>query len=486
MNGSISPGDTYEKHDGRTAFFVDEMEIDRIRESKSSALNHVEQMIGSHGPALLRVYLNTTHSNFPIIEDGFFTDFFEGNKFNIDPALLAAIYALTLPWYARDLSTAESGRPDVAQLEDLAFRLFGESLSKPTLSTIQTGILLMQRPNVDSKTLNTQLVAAAYELGLHLDCTYWTSPASDKGLRKRLAWALFMQDKWCALIHGRPSAIVQSNWAVRTLTDDDFDDKTTIPEAQIPDEELDRGRELFKHMATLTEILSTLLDTFYTLQAMQEVDDAGPGGTRLILERAKPVQIRLKAWFAGLPNGLKMDNTMTGKPSSTGKSIPASLPPPHPIPPTNPTPIFSRLPPPLLLRHRNHPPPQHHPLPQPELDLQPLLHRHRPLPHPHLPLRRENAPHLRHGLREPTPPRTPRRLLVLPVARQLRPHRHLRQLVAGHRPLPGGSRLLPHPPGRVSLDAGRELSSSGVFELCGAESGEVEGLVEGVAEEAVD
>ena len=184
----------------------------------------------------------------------------------------------------------------------------------------------MQRPNVDSKTLNSQLVTAAYELGLHLDCTCWTLPASDKGLRKRLAWALFMQDKWCALIHGRPSAIVQSNWAVRTLTDDDFDDKTTVPEApHIPDEELERGRELFKHMASLTEILSTLLDTFYTLQAMQEVDDAGPSGTRLILERAKPVQIRLKAWFAGLPNSLKMDNTMTGKPSSTGNPFPPSL-----------------------------------------------------------------------------------------------------------------------------------------------------------------
>ena len=318
MNGNTSPGDMYEKHDGRTAFLVDQLEAERIRESKSTALEQVEQAVRSHGAALLRIYLNTTHSNFPMIEDDFFSDYFEGNIANLDPTLLAAIYALTLPWYARDAVEPGSIIPDGIRLEDLAFKLFGDSLSKPTLSTIQAGILLMQRPNVDSKTLNTQLVAAAYELGLHLDCTSWTSPAGDKGLRKRLAWALYMQDKWCALIHGRPSAIVQSNWAVRSLNDEDFDNKVMSSDADIPEEELERGWALFKHMASLTEILSTLLDTFYTLQAMQEVDDAGQGGTRLILERAKPVQIRLKAWFAGLPSNLKMDNTMTGKPSSTG------------------------------------------------------------------------------------------------------------------------------------------------------------------------
>ena len=69
-----------------------------------------------------------------------------------------------------------------------------------------------------------------------------------------------------------------------------------------------------------------MLDTFYTLQAMQDVDLAGVNGTRLILERAKPVQIRLKEWFTHLPTSLKMDDSLSGRPSSTGKHSPRVAP----------------------------------------------------------------------------------------------------------------------------------------------------------------
>ena len=79
---------------------------------------------------------------------------------------------------------------DLNQLEDMAFRLFESSLVHPNLPTIQAGLLLMQRSNIDSKFLNTQLVGAAFELGLHLDCSKWTVSPFERGLRKRLAWAL--------------------------------------------------------------------------------------------------------------------------------------------------------------------------------------------------------------------------------------------------------------------------------------------------------
>lgn len=316
-NSSLS-GDTYQKSDNRTAFLVDQLGAERSKGANLAALGAVERLVGSYGPLLLQSYLTTTHRNFPVIEEGFFSDYENGRRSNLDPALLAAIYCLTVPWLARDPQRALSPLPDIYQLEDLAFRLFAESLYKPTLSTIQAGILLLQKPNNDSKTLNGQLVGAAYELGLHLDCSTWSSNTAEKALRKRLAWALYMQDKWCSLIHGRPSAISTNNWAVKTLLDEDFGSFRIPSDTVTVDEEIARGRSLFREMVSLTEILSTVLDTFYTLRAMQEVEDAGQSGTRLILERAKPVQIRLKNWFAGLPGNLKMDNTMTGKPSSTG------------------------------------------------------------------------------------------------------------------------------------------------------------------------
>ena len=320
-NSNILLGDTYQKSDNRTAFLVDQLGAERSKAANMTALGLVERLVGSFGSLLIQSYLTTTHRNFPVVEEGFFSDYENGRKSNLDPALLAAIYALTIPWLARDTGRGPSQLPDVYQLEDLAFRLFGESLYKPTLSTIQAGILLLQKPNNDSKTLNSQLVGAAYELGLHLDCTTWSSNVAEKGLRKRLAWALYMQDKWCSLIYGRPSAISSNNWAVKALADEDFGSFRISSELLTADEERERGRALFKEMVSLTEILSTVLDTFYTLRAMQEVEDAQQSGTRLILERAKPVQIRLKEWFAGLPANLKIDSTMTGKPSSTGSTI---------------------------------------------------------------------------------------------------------------------------------------------------------------------
>ena len=316
--GAALPGDLYRKSDKRTSFLVDRFAAEGSKAAKVTALSALERLIGSCGPVLVQSYLSIIHRNFPILEDDFFSEYNSGSKFNIDPALLATVYLITVPLVARELSRSSSQLPDIYQLEDLAFRLFAESLYKPTLSTVQTGILLLQRPNNDSKTLNSQIVGAAYELGLHLDCTTWATSAIEKASRKRVAWALYMQDKWCSLIHGRPSVISKSNWAVRNLVDQDFVSSTMTYGAVVSEEEVDRGRALFKEMVNLTEILSTILDTFYTLKAMKEVDEAVQNGTRLILERAKPVQIRLKEWFAGLSPNLKMDSTMTGRPSSTG------------------------------------------------------------------------------------------------------------------------------------------------------------------------
>ncbi|MCJ1396991.1 Fungal specific transcription factor [Xylographa trunciseda] len=320
-NGNVPPGERYQKSDDRTAFLVDQNGMEGSKAANLTAQAALERLVGNYGPFLIQSYINIIHRNFPIVEEEFFMEYSYGRNFNLDPALLASMYLLTMPWLLRDISMSTSQLPDIYLLEDLAFRLFGESLYKPTLSTIQAGILLLQRPNNDSKTLNSQLVGAAYELGLHLDCTSWTSSPAEKGLRKRLAWALYMQDKWCSLIHGRPAVIYKSNWAVKGLVDEDFEPSKVHYEAVPLSEDATRGQALFREMVSLTEILSVVLDTFYTLKAMQEVEDAAQGGTRLILERAKPVQIKLKEWFAGLPGNLKMDSTMTGKPSSTGNSF---------------------------------------------------------------------------------------------------------------------------------------------------------------------
>lgn len=308
----------YQKPDPRNAFLVKKSEDDMQEDAESEALTLIESLIGAHGAFMIQSFRDNANRSFPIVEQPFFNAYNERQRSNLEPGLLAAMYIVAASSPIANFPSAHQLGIDLGQLEEIAFRWFENSLSKPTLSTIQTGILLMQRPTVDAKTLNSQLVSAAYELGLNLDCTPWALTDIERSLRKRLAWALYMQDKWCALVHGRPSLIPKTHWAVKDLVEADFlvDYEGVHDDAK---EEMKRGRELFAQMVRLTEILSTILETFYTLQAMQEVEDRGEEGTRMILDRAKPVQIRLKDWFAKLPKGLKMDSTQTGKSSSVGE-----------------------------------------------------------------------------------------------------------------------------------------------------------------------
>ena len=310
---NTSKGVDYQKSDGRNAFLIPRVQSLNDMENYGGTLRQIQGIVGSYAKKLLEVFYTTINRNLPIVQDSNYDSSGTPSPSGIDPALLATIYILS--------STSPTCRntingKDIAKLEEIAFRSFGLALPKPTLSTVQAGVLLMQRPNVDSKTLNTQLVGIAYELGLHLDCSSWSIPKEEVSIRKRLGWALYMQDKWCSLIHGRPSLILKDHWAVPGLLEEDFEAARRLDE--VTAQETRRGSELFCQMATLTEILSTILDTFYTLKSMEEVDNAEGRGTLLILDKAKPVQIKLKEWFAHLPKSLKMDESMTGKPSSTG------------------------------------------------------------------------------------------------------------------------------------------------------------------------
>ncbi|KAL8691401.1 MAG: hypothetical protein Q9218_003367 [Villophora microphyllina] len=301
----------YQKPDPRNAFLVKKSDDDMQEDAEAEALTLIESLIGSHGSFILQKFRETSNRSFPVVEQPFFHAYDERQSTNIEPGLLAAMYAAAASSPIPGFPPATQFGVDLAQLDEIAFRWYENSLARPTLSTIQTGILLMQRPGVDTRTLNSQLVSAAYEIGLHLDCTPWALTDTERSLRKRLAWALYMQDKWCALLHGRPSQIPSSHWAVKDLAENDFlVDYTGVDDAA--KEEMKRGRELFAQMVSLTEILSTILETFYTLKSMQEVEDAGEDGTRLILDRAKPVQIRLKDWFSKLPKDLKMDSNNPG------------------------------------------------------------------------------------------------------------------------------------------------------------------------------
>lgn len=317
----------------------------------------IEALVAPHGPELVDLYFRIIHPNLPILQKNVFYEKYVRTHREFAPPLLAAVYILAINWWDHSEVLANHPRPNVKELERLARASLSDCMYRPKLSTIQAGLLLSQCPGGDQWAPTAQLIAIGQELGLHLDCTNWKIPLWERGLRKRLAWALYMQDKWGALVHGRPSHIFPANWAVRPLTEHDFPDVEYDEDNDEEVAEYERGCLLFGQMIALSQILAEVLETFYTLSAMDQVARAGSMGTRLILELAKPVQLKLKEWFAALPPCLKMDSSNfppSNRLSSTGflhlayfateitlhrriiRSLAASPPPSTPTSPTGP------------------------------------------------------------------------------------------------------------------------------------------------------
>jgi len=281
-------------------------------------LDSIERIVAPHGEALIRLYFRIVHPSFPILHKKVYLEKYGRTHREFSPPLLAAVYILALNWWSYSAELAKSTKPDVAELEAIAFRTLQDVSQRAKLSTVQAGLLLLQRPSsVSSWQLTAQLVAIGQDLGLHLDCSNWRIPMWERGLRKRLAWALFMQDTWSALIYGRPPHISTTNWAVQPVVGTDFPESAADEDEEDGSTEVEKGRALFSAMITLTKMLSEVLEALYSLKAEAEVRNSFDS-TKAVLERAKPIQLKLRAWYAEMPESLRMDATRVGKLSSVG------------------------------------------------------------------------------------------------------------------------------------------------------------------------
>lgn len=286
------------------------------KEMSTVSLDAIETLVAPYGSTLVDKFFEKIHPVFPVLMEDSFRQSYRTRR-GLSPLLLAAVYTLTLKYLEFEPTARSARKPDVKRMEDTAMKLLTESLPHADITTIQAGMLIMQRSSLNTSSLNGQIVTAAFELGLHQDCFNWKIPPAERGLRRRMGWALHTQDKWCSLVHGRPSHMSAANWTVRDLVEDDFIGafSATSPANKKPDPDtgdstgLGHGPLLFCQHVALTAILAEILDTFYTLRAAEQFAAAGNNKTRYILEKAKPVQIRLKDWFARLPPGMKMDST---------------------------------------------------------------------------------------------------------------------------------------------------------------------------------
>lgn len=287
-------------------------------------LDLVESIVQPHGRALVDLYFRIIHPSFPIFDKKVFLEKYGRTHREFTPPVLAAVYILALNWWSYTPELVNLPKPDIQKLEQLAPAMMSVVLNRPKLSTVQAGLLLLQRPDGDSWALTGQLVAVAQNLGLHLDCSKWKIPEWERSLRKRLAWGLFMQDKWGSLTHGRPSLIHAEDWSVRPVEARDFPETAEDDDEEEGSSDIETGRLTFIHMISLTEILTNILNTFFTVRAMANLSNDSENAMKTTLELAKPIQLQLKDWHGKLPKSLAIGETRARKLSPTGM-----LRPPH-------------------------------------------------------------------------------------------------------------------------------------------------------------
>ncbi|KAK9473931.1 fungal-specific transcription factor domain-containing protein [Dipodascopsis tothii] len=328
-------------------FFASRVDISTGRDDTLGGnlqeVRKIQEVVGKFGRKLVDLYFRIVHPCMPILHKEEFMEKYYRNPYELSPSLLAGLYVFAINWWMHDPDLVPFPKLAQTSLETLAQTNLYREIDRPTLSTVQAGLLLLQhqtfrkqvaRPCHSSAMLG-EVVSIAHEVGLHLDPTKWQVPDWERGLRKRLAWGLFMQDKWMALTFGRPSHINRLNWTVSDLEDADFHDDDTISAEE--DEFYPRstdlspvnpvaGKAMFVQHVALSKILSDICDQFHSPVNRAYPAPGMPGGEdqsddakiKFYLSKARPLQIRLKEWFENLPDILRMEYLQRGELSCNG------------------------------------------------------------------------------------------------------------------------------------------------------------------------
>ena len=279
----------------------------------------IEDCVKPHGPSLVDLFWRHVQPSYPVLsKDIFFQAYSRGYR-NVPAALLGTVYLSALRWWTYDPELSIRTPPDATLLRRILKDALPSAYHRPKLSSIQAALLLLQCQPEDPLNpdhtyqwgLTSQALAIGQCLGLHLDASDWTIPHWERNLRKRLSWALYMQDRWTALAYGRPVHIHEDDWTVQNLTSLDFSDDNQTETGHGPDDErrsiAATGKMQFIQLVRLTQILSEVLSTFYTAKSSREQD------TVVLYEKARPQLAALQTWYAEIPSSLQMNITYQRK-----------------------------------------------------------------------------------------------------------------------------------------------------------------------------
>ena len=284
----------------------------------------VEEMVSDEvGKRLIRLFYKYVQPYFPVlIREGRRERDITGVEelSSLPTCILAAIYGHALPFCAWDekLCVEVYTPPSADALFRIAWLACLPMLHTPSLAVLQTLLLIVQRRPTNKHVSDTPMkwamvttaVSMAQALGLHRDCSDWPLPSWEIKVRRRLAWAIYVQEKWIALNFGWSSHIQSDNWDVDPLTENDF----PAVEQSGPHSESGFHGQHFIKLCELTTIVDEIMRRLFSLKATRKLQNS----LEATLEVAKPLRIQLTEWYQSLPPGLlHRPNTLPPSPDSS-------------------------------------------------------------------------------------------------------------------------------------------------------------------------
>jgi hypothetical protein len=158
-------------------------------------LDAVESIVAPHGPELVNLYFRIVHPSFPVLHKKVFLEKHGRSYRESTPTGLGAVYLTAMNWWSYSPTLSNKPKPDTKGLEKLVLRMLFDVHQRPKVSDLQGCLVLLQQHSINSWAMTGHLVAMAQDLGINLDCSGWQIPDWERGVRKRVAWAIFMQDK---------------------------------------------------------------------------------------------------------------------------------------------------------------------------------------------------------------------------------------------------------------------------------------------------
>ena len=137
---------SYRHVDSKDSFLMLSDQGTEQYEEEVKDLDAIEAAVSPHGKSLINLYFRIVHPSFPILHKKVYLEKYERTHREFCPALLAAVYILALNYWSYSSDLAHLPKPKVSTLEDLALKTIAYAIHRPKISTVEAGLLLLQRP----------------------------------------------------------------------------------------------------------------------------------------------------------------------------------------------------------------------------------------------------------------------------------------------------------------------------------------------------